>query len=69
MNEHDLNRLENQNRQIRNLVSPGEQRIIDEIEEERNGRILVAVTIITFCVVIIVCFALMCADVIGKLAV
>lgn len=64
-----LNRLEEQNRQIRRIVDPEEQKRLDALNEERCGKALLTITVITCCVIIVVLFALMCAAVRAKFAV
>ena len=66
MNEHDFNRLETQNRQIRRIVDPEEQKRLDDLNEpleDTGGKIALTAVVLVLCGVLVFLFWAMCKTV------
>ena len=62
MNEIDLERMEQQNREIKKAIGFDNQ----NETERRSGMIITAVVAVVFCIVLVVLFALGCATYLSK---
>ena len=64
MNEKELDRLERQNREIRNLVSPENQEHVDRANDPDNT-FLLAVTVVSLAIITLVVFVITVSDIIS----